>query len=154
MSEMVRLHKSFKEIWECVNESYVHPVKDQITVMKKTNTYMPTLLMKLLQSQCVVHSNENSSLHEKKVHERNPSYKIKESLDQMNSKLTAAEGEVISGIRLMNDENFYVSINGMTSGKNWIVIYLLQLQTIVSFNENNSLHKEKLYERNPSFKIY
>ena len=44
MPKMVRLHGNVKEIWEGVNEGYVHPVKDQITVMKKTDTYMPTLL--------------------------------------------------------------------------------------------------------------
>ena len=46
MTEMVRLHGSVKEIWEGINESYVHPVTYQITIMKKTNTYMPTLLTK------------------------------------------------------------------------------------------------------------
>ena len=35
MPEIVRLHGSVKEIWEGVNESYLHPVKDQITVMEK-----------------------------------------------------------------------------------------------------------------------
>ena len=44
MPEMVRLHGSVKDIWEGINESYV------ITIMKKTDTYMPTLLTKLLQS--------------------------------------------------------------------------------------------------------
>ena len=78
---MVRLHGSVKEIWEGINESYVHPVKDQITIMKKTDTYMPTLLTKLLQSQCIVSLNENNSLHKEKVYERNPSYKIYDRLD-------------------------------------------------------------------------
>ena len=35
MTEMVRLHGSVKEIWEGINESYVHPVTFQITIMKK-----------------------------------------------------------------------------------------------------------------------
>jgi hypothetical protein len=30
MTEMVRLHGSVKEIWEGINESYVHPVTYQI----------------------------------------------------------------------------------------------------------------------------
>ena len=47
MPEMVRLHGSVREIWESINKSYVHPVKDKITVMKNTDTYMPTLLTKL-----------------------------------------------------------------------------------------------------------
>ena len=46
---MVALHGSIKKIWEGVNKNYVHPVKEQITAMKKTDTYMPTLLTKLLQ---------------------------------------------------------------------------------------------------------
>ena len=49
MPEMVRLHESVKKIWEGVNESYIHP-DNQITIMKKTDTYMPTLLKKLLKS--------------------------------------------------------------------------------------------------------
>ena len=40
MAEMARLHGCIKEIWKGVNESYVHSVKDQIIVMKKTETYM------------------------------------------------------------------------------------------------------------------
>ena len=44
MPEMVRLHRSIREIWEGVNKSYIHPVKDQVTNMKKTDTYMLTLL--------------------------------------------------------------------------------------------------------------
>ena len=31
---------------------------------------------------------------------------------------------------------------------------LLQYQCIASLNKNNSLHKENVYERNPSYKIY
>ena len=62
-------------------------IKDQITIMKKTNTYMPKLLTKLLQSQCVESQNENNSLDEEKVYERNPSYKIQQCLNQVNSKL-------------------------------------------------------------------
>ena len=42
--------------------------------------------------------NENNSLQEEKVYERNFSYKVYESLDQVNSKLTAVEGEEICGI--------------------------------------------------------
>ena len=45
------------------------------------------------------------------------SYKIYESLDQVNSKLTAVEGGVVSGIRLINDENFYACINGENAEK-------------------------------------
>ena len=41
--------------------------------MKKTDTKMPTLLTKLLQPQCIVNLNENNSLHQEKVYERNPS---------------------------------------------------------------------------------
>ena len=48
MTEMVRLHGSVTEIWEGVNKCYVHLIKDQITVMKKTDTYMPILLTRLL----------------------------------------------------------------------------------------------------------
>ena len=85
MPEMVTLHGSVKEIWEGINESFVHHVKDQIIMMKKTNTYMPTLLTKLLQSQCIVSLSENNSLHEEKVYDKNPSYKIYDRLDQGNS---------------------------------------------------------------------
>ena len=73
---------------------------------------MPTLLTKLLQSQCIESLNENYSLHEEKVYERNPSYKIYESLDQVKNILAVVEGGMISGIKLINDENFYVCING------------------------------------------
>ena len=66
---------------------------------------------KLLQLQCIVSLNENNSLHEEKVYERYPSNKICESLDQVNSKLTAVEGSVIRGIRLRYHEIFYVCIN-------------------------------------------
>ena len=38
--ELVQLHDSVKEIWEGINKSYVHPVKDQISNMEKTDTYM------------------------------------------------------------------------------------------------------------------
>ena len=44
MPKIVRLHGSVKDICEGNNESYVHPVKYQITIMKKTDTYMPTSL--------------------------------------------------------------------------------------------------------------
>ena len=57
-------------------QSYAHPVKDRITIMKKTDTYMQTLLPKLLQSQCIISLKENYSLHKEKVDERNPSYKF------------------------------------------------------------------------------
>ena len=50
MPEMVRLHGSVKEIWEDVNKSDVHPIKDQIIIMNKTDSCIPTLLTKLLQS--------------------------------------------------------------------------------------------------------
>ena len=70
---MIRLHGSKKEIWEGVNESYVHLVNDYITVIKKSDTYVQTLLAKILQSKCIVHSNENNSLHENKVYEKNTS---------------------------------------------------------------------------------
>ena len=63
MPEMVRLHGSVKEIRKGMNEKYIHPVKDQITITKKTDSYMPTLLTKLLQSQCIISLNENNSLH-------------------------------------------------------------------------------------------
>ena len=72
-TKMVRLHGSAKEIRVGVNESYVHFVEDQITVIKKTDTYITTLLTRLLQSQCIVNLNENNSLHEDKLYERNPS---------------------------------------------------------------------------------
>ena len=85
--------------------------------MKKTDNYMQPLLMKLLQSQCIVNMSEKNSLHAEKVYERNPSYKIYESLDQVNSKVTAGEGAVISGIRLANDENLYVCIYGKKTWK-------------------------------------
>ena len=78
---MVRLHGSVKEPWKGVNKSYVHPVKDQITIMKKTDNYMPTLLTKLLQLQSILMLNENYSLHKEKVYERNPSYDI---FDRLN----------------------------------------------------------------------
>ena len=81
--------------------------------MKKTNNYVPTLLTKLLQSQCILILKHNNSLYKEKVYKRNPSYKIYENLDQVNSKLTAVEGGFISEIRLINDENF-VHINGKT----------------------------------------
>ena len=42
--EMIRLHGSVKEIWRDVNERFVLPVKDQVTIMKKTDANMPTLL--------------------------------------------------------------------------------------------------------------
>ena len=48
MPAMVRLHGSVKEMCNGLNESFVHTVKDQITVMEKTDTHMPTLLIKLL----------------------------------------------------------------------------------------------------------
>ena len=54
MPEKVRLHGSVIEIWEGVNESYVHPVRDEITVTKKMDTYT------LLQSQCIVQLNESN----------------------------------------------------------------------------------------------
>ena len=86
MPQMVRLHVS-----------YIHPVKDQITIMKKTNSYVPILLTKFLQSQCIVRLNENNSLHKEEVHERNPSCKIYDSLDQVKNILTAVKGGVPSG---------------------------------------------------------
>ena len=82
MPELIQLHGSVKEIWEGVNENYVPPVTDQIPIMKKTDTYIPTLLTKLLQSQCIVSLNENNSFHNEKVYERIPIYKIYDSLDQ------------------------------------------------------------------------
>ena len=69
MPEMVRWHGSVKEIWESINESYVYPVKDQITIMKKIETNMSILLTKLHQSQFIVSLNGNNSLHEKKGYE-------------------------------------------------------------------------------------
>ena len=66
MPEMIKLHGSVNEIWQGLNEGYVHPIKDQITIIKKTDTYMPTLL----QSLCIVGLNENNSLHKEKVYER------------------------------------------------------------------------------------
>ena len=76
---MVRLCDNVKEICEGTYESYVHSVEDKITIMKKTDTYMPTFLTMLLQSQCIECLNENNSLHEEKVYERNSSYKIYDS---------------------------------------------------------------------------
>ena len=70
MPDLVQLHGSVEKTWEGINESYGHPVKDQITIMKKTDTYMPTLLAKLLQSQCIVSLNENNLLYKIKVHEK------------------------------------------------------------------------------------
>ena len=58
MPEMVLLYGSVKEIWESVDESYVLPAKDQITIRRKTDTYMSTLLTKLLQSQFIVNLND------------------------------------------------------------------------------------------------
>ena len=46
MPGMAQLHGSVKEIWEGVNENYVHPVNEKINAMKKTDTYMPTLIIK------------------------------------------------------------------------------------------------------------
>ena len=43
MSEIVRLIESIKEIWYDVNEKNLQSVKNQITIMKKTD--MPTLLI-------------------------------------------------------------------------------------------------------------
>ena len=107
---MVRLHGSVKEMLVGINKSYVHPVEDQI-IIKKFDTYMPTLLTKLLQLQCIVSLNENNLLHEEKVYERSPSSKMYESLGQVNSTLAAVKGKVLSGIQLINDENFCVFIN-------------------------------------------
>ena len=76
----------------------------------------------LIQSQCTVSLNENNSLHEDKVYERYPSYKIYESLDQVNSKLTV-RGGVISGIRLMNEEVFFVCIHWKKHGRYGISPY-------------------------------
>ena len=39
---------SVNKLWEVVNESYVHSVKDQIKVMKKTDIYMPTFFTRWL----------------------------------------------------------------------------------------------------------
>ena len=111
MPEMVRLYGSVKEIWKGINGSYVHPVTDQITTIKKTDTYMPTLLTKLLQ------------LYKEKKYQRNPSYKLHDILDQVNSKITAVKGGVLSGLQLINDENFYVCINGKKCGKKGNVLY-------------------------------
>ena len=58
--ETVRLHGSVKERWGAVDESYLHRVKDQITVINKSYTYMPTLLTKLLQPQYIVSLNMNN----------------------------------------------------------------------------------------------
>ena len=81
MPEMVRLNCSVKETWEGITESYVHPVKDQITIIEKTDTYMPTLLTEFLQSQYIISLNENNSLHKDEVYKRSPSYKIYDRLD-------------------------------------------------------------------------
>ena len=61
--------------------------------------------------------NENNSLYEEKVYERKLRYTIYESLDQVNSKHIAVEGDVMSGIRLINDENIYACIDGKNCGK-------------------------------------
>ena len=58
MAEMVVFHGSIKEIWEGAND--VHPVKDQITVIKETDTFMPTLLTILLQLQFIVYLNKKN----------------------------------------------------------------------------------------------
>ena len=69
---------------------------------------------------------KNNSLHKEKVYERSPSYKIYESLDQVNSKGTAVEGGVIRWIMLMNDDNFYVCID-REKWENGIILYKLSL---------------------------
>ena len=84
--------------------------------MKKTDPYMPTSLIKLLQSQCIENLNENNSYHGEKAHERNSNHNIYESLDQVNSNLTAVKGGVISGQRLMNDKNLF-SLMGINMKK-------------------------------------
>ena len=76
--------------------------------MKESDTYMPTLLTKFIQSQCIVSLKENNSMHEERVFKRNASYKIHDSLDQVNSKFSAIEGRVVRGKRLINDDNFFV----------------------------------------------
>ena len=101
-----KMRWKYQKKWEGVNESYIHPVTDQITVLKKTYTYMPILLTKLFQSLCIVHLNENNLLQEVRVYEQNPSYKIYESSDEMKVKHTT-KGRVIRGIRQMNIEDFY-----------------------------------------------
>ena len=78
---------------------------------------MPTLLTKLFQSQYIVSLNENNSLNEEKVYERNSRFKNYESLDQVKNILTAVKEGVLSGVQLINDENFYVCINGKKRGK-------------------------------------
>ena len=45
-------------------------------------------------------------MHDEK---ENLSYNIYESLDQLNSKLTAFEDEIISGIMMINNENLRIS---------------------------------------------
>ena len=56
------------------------------------------------------------------MYKRNPSYKIYQSLNQVNNKL-GARGGGINEIRLMNDKDFHVYINGKTQGKIVIVLY-------------------------------
>ena len=73
---------------------------------------MSTLLQKLFQLQCIVSLIENNSLYKEKKYQRNPSYKLHDILDQVNSKFTAVKGGVLSGLWLINDENVYVCING------------------------------------------
>ena len=106
----------------------VYSVKNQITIMKITDTYMPTLLTKVLQSQYIVSLNENDSLHKEKVYERNPNYKIYDRLDQVKSILTAVKGGVLSGVPLINEGNFYVCISGknvQTMGSFFIKLSLI-----------------------------
>ena len=79
--------------------------------MKKNYTYIPTLLTKLLRIQCIASFSESNLLHKEKIYERNPSYKIYNRLDKMKNILNAVKGVVLSGVQLINYENFYVNMD-------------------------------------------
>ena len=125
MPYMVRLHQSVKEIWEGVNESYGQHVKDQITVLRNLK-----LTWQHCSASCI---NQNVLciwmwiIHcGGKVYGRNPSYKLHESLDQENSKLTARSG-VLSRMRLMNDEQYMFAFMGKNVEKMGLFFIKLSL---------------------------
>ena len=98
--------------------------------MKKMATYMQILHIK----QFIVHLNEINQLHKDKVYERNPSYKIYESCDQVEHKLTAWV-VVISEARLIDNENFFACIDRTKHGK--MGLNLIQLSSMMRKDVGN-----------------
>ena len=66
VKETIDKYGSFRDLWECDCEGYIHYVKGEMNIMRHNDKFLQTILGKRLRSSYLNHLNEDNPFSERK----------------------------------------------------------------------------------------